>query len=58
MTYLAAGRVDAARLPPEASAEAVAYGTLIAIGADVTSVDGELAVAVRQALGDALSPPA
>jgi Immunity protein 52 len=57
MTYLAAGRsVDAARLPKEASAEAVASGTLITIGSEVAAVTGELVLTVRQALGDALLP--
>jgi Immunity protein 52 len=57
MTFLAAPRyVDVARLPQQASAENLAAGTLITIGSECTAVTGELVLAVRQALGDALSP--
>jgi hypothetical protein len=57
MTYLGAGRsIDAELLPSGVSAEALASGTLITIGNDITAVNGELALAVRDALGDTLSP--
>jgi hypothetical protein len=57
MTYLASPRrVDATRLPEQASVEDLAAGSLITIGSDVTVVTEELVLAVRQALGNALVP--
>jgi Immunity protein 52 len=59
MTFLSAARkVDAARLPGGVSAEAVAGGTLITIGSDMTQVSENDIVAVRHALGDAVAAPA
>jgi len=57
MTYLARPRhVDADRLPAGVHAEEMADGTLITIGPDPTAIPGQLLLAVRESLGDAVLP--